>query len=200
MTGDRANLHPRKPENLCGKKCTTFAKANMARAPRSRRSPSVSPKLVAQACGFVRRRRGRLRRKLAAAPPALIAKGSGISLCPGAVQKRVRKLCGVKDALRRRTARFRGRLVRQPDGEVAPAGAPQDGKPPAPAQGNAGAEKRIVGLGSEPSNVSDLPDLSDSMDGSDSSPRVLKIFSQQRLQLFNGPGRPEFFVGHDRIF
>jgi hypothetical protein len=67
VTGDRAKLHQLKPENLCVKKCTTFAKANMARALQSRRLQLGFRKLGEPVCHCGRPRREKLRAKLAAA-------------------------------------------------------------------------------------------------------------------------------------
>jgi len=112
----------------------------MARALQSRPSLSGYRKLVVQAFRCDRQQKGRRRRKHGEALPAPIAKVNGTSPFPDVVRKLARKPCAVKAEPRHRTVRFRGRLARQRESAVAPAGVPRAGKLPVRERDSGGVE------------------------------------------------------------
>lgn len=127
-TSGRANPHRLKPENLCAKRCITYAKANMARARQSRQLLLAFPKLVELACRFVHPQRGRLPQRRDEVRSALIAKGRGTSRFQDGDQKLARRPCVVKDERLLRIERFRSRLAQPHGGEATPARALLHGK------------------------------------------------------------------------
>ena len=107
-TGVLANLHPHRRASSFARKCITFAKASMARAPRSRRSPSACRKRAVPASSCRRLDAVRNRRRARVLNTPRVRHASTRDLRTGG-HVRFAAHSSVRDEARRRPRRCHGR-------------------------------------------------------------------------------------------